>query len=124
MVGLLYLPRLFVYHSRVDAKSDAYEIFKIMEHKLLKIIMLPAMILTVTSGVLLTYIIGIKGNYWLHIKIFCALVLILIHYVMIRFKEDFENNRNKKSERFFRIFNEMPTIFMILIVYCAVFKPW
>jgi putative membrane protein len=121
MAGLLYLPRLFVYHAGVKKDSEAYAIFKTMESNLLKIIMLPALIATLISGTLLICIIGLESKR-LYIKLSLVLVLIGVHHLMAKYAKDFANNNNVKSAKYFRVFNEVPTILMILIVGLAVIK--
>jgi putative membrane protein len=122
MVGLFYLPRLFVYHCQAvkDSKSD--ELFKIMEYKLMRIIMNPAMIITFISGFYLITLIGFAP--WLHAKITLVLALAAFHGFLAKCRKDFSFNNNKKSEKFYRIINEIPTILMLLIVSLVVIKPF
>lgn len=122
MVGLFYLPRLFVYHCQVDNKSQSDEIFQIMERKLLRIIMNPAMIITFISGFYLISIVGIAP--WLHAKITLVLFLAGFHGFLANCRKKFANGKNIKSEKFYRIINEVPTILLILIVTLAVIKPF
>ncbi|WPX96270.1 protoporphyrinogen oxidase HemJ [Candidatus Bandiella euplotis] len=122
MAGLLYLPRIFVYHTRVKAHSDADELFKTMERKLLRIIMLPSLITSSTSGMLLIYAIGFEGNVWMHVKLLLVVFLLYSHHLMAKYATAFAQNKNMKSERYFRIFNEVPTVLMILIVTLVVVK--
>ena len=124
MSGLLYLPRLFVYHTKMLKNDEANDLFKTMEAKLLKIIMLPAMTLSIMTGGLLIYIFGIKGNGWLHAKLFLLMIMLFLHHLMIKYHLNFKREKNTKSEKFFRIFNEIPAILMILIVLLAVWKPF
>ena len=125
MAGLLYLPRIFVYHCKAEKGSHLSETFKIMERKLLRFIMNPAMIISLVSGVLLYFGITatISIEYWVYIKSFCLLGLIAVHMWMAKWRRDFENDINGHSERFFRVINEVPTILMILIVFMVVVKP-
>jgi putative membrane protein len=122
MAGLLYLPRIFVYHTQVASNSEADKLFQIMERKLIKIIMRPALITSIISGLLLVYIIGFKGNVWLHIKLLLVIALLYTHGLMVKYANDFAKNQNSKSEKYFRIFNEVPAILMVLIVCLAVIK--
>lgn len=116
MAGLLYLPRIFVYHTRIYKNKEANELFKLMERKLLKIIMLPAMIISLTTGIMLIYAIGFSGNMWLHVKITFVIGLLITHGFMIKFALDFTQNKNSHSEKFYRVINEVPTVLMIIIV--------
>jgi len=122
LAGLLYLPRIFVYHSKVEKKSQADEIFQIMERKLLRYIMNPAMILTLCFGSYLAYEIGFEFV-WLHIKITLVAILIFYHHLLGRWRKDFEKGENKHSEKFYRVINEVPTLLMIAIVSLVVLKP-
>jgi putative membrane protein len=122
MAGLLYLPRIFVYHTKVKYKSESDKLFKIMEKKLLKLIMLPALISSLLTGIILIYIIGMKYNTWLHIKLFFVICLIYIHHLMAKYTKNFSINKNKHSEKFFRIFNEAPAIIMVIIVFLVIYQ--
>lgn len=126
MAGLLYLPRLYVYHTTVTAGSEASETFKVMERKLLRYIMNPAMIATFISGVWLIWILGeaALSMGWLHAKILLVLCLAAVHGMMARWRRAFAEDRNTHSERFFRVMNEAPTILMIGIVIFAVVQPF
>jgi len=123
MVGMLYLPRLLVYHCEAAPGSKQSETFKIMERRLLKIIINPAMVATWVVGLWL----GWKGNWlgapWLQAKIFLALVLSGLHGFMVRWVRDFDHDRNRHPAKFYRIINEVPTVLMIFIVILAVVKP-
>ncbi|MFQ3306928.1 MAG: putative membrane protein [Candidatus Midichloriaceae bacterium] len=123
MAGLLYLPRIFVYHTKVKKNSEACKLFAIMENKLLKIIMLPSFIIGTISGLSLIFTIGFAGNHWLHAKLLLVLCMIFIHHLMIKYAKSFNQQSNVKSEKFFRIFNEIPAVLMIFIVLLAVIKP-
>ena len=124
MAGLLYLPRIFVYHAEASSKSQI-EVFKVMEKKLYNYIMMPAMILSWLFGLLLILTLGflIFLELWMQIK--GVLILILTHYHFYLGKNIrlFALNNNKKSSKFFRIINEIPTILLILIVFIVIFKP-
>lgn len=126
MAGLLYLPRLFVYHATAPLGSDLSETLKIMERRLLRFIMNPAMILSFIFGLLLFSIPGLidTSSKWFHVKCLGILGLSAIHGMMASWRKDFEADRNKKSSTFFRVANEVPTILMIGIVILAVVKPF
>ncbi len=124
MAGLLYLPRIFVYHS--EAKHDTQiEVFKIMERKLYNYIMMPAMILSWTFGILLIHSLGfsIFSELWMQIKSVSILALTHYHFYLGKQLRLFSLNDNKKSSKFFRVINEIPTILLIIIVFVVVFKP-
>ena len=121
MAGLFYLPRLFVYHCQVKAKTQEYKRFVIMERKLLKYIMNPSFILTWIIGIIL--VINIEPAVWLSIKIICIVLMSAFHMYCAKIRRIFENNNNKQSEKFYRIINEVPTILFILIVFLAIFQP-
>ena len=121
MAALFYLPRLFVYHSTKEAGSDSSETFKVMESKLLKIIANPSLVLVWISGlVLLSY----KGlEVWLILKMFLVMGMTLFHFYLNFLRKGFENDANMKSEKFFRVINELPTILLLIIVILVVFQP-
>ena len=124
MAGLLYLPRIFVYHS--DAKHESQiEVFKIMERKLYNYIMMPAMILSWSFGVLLIHSLGFSvfSELWMQIKTISILALTHYHFYLGKQLRLFALDDNKRSSRFFRIINEIPTILLIIIVFVVVFKP-
>jgi putative membrane protein len=124
MAGMLYLPRLFVYHSMEDMSSKSYSIFLIMERKLLKFITVPAMVLTYIFGIICSWIYGVEAlGVWFHIKATCVLVLTIINGIFAIWYKDFLYKRNKHSPKFFRIVNEIPTILMIIAVFMVVLKP-
>ena len=124
MAALLYLPRLFVYHTGVAAGSEASETFKVMERRLLKAIMTPAMIATWVFGLWLAYEGRLFTAPWLHAKIALVVVLSGIHGMMAKWVREFAQDRNTRSTRFYRIVNEGPTILMVLIVLLVVLKPF
>ena len=124
MAGLLYLPRIFVYHS--DASHDSQkQVFKTMERKLYNYIMMPAMLLSWLFGILLIYSLGfnIFKEFWMQIKIVSVLILTHYHFILGRYLQDFATDSNRKSSRFYRIINEVPTIILIVVVFVVVFKP-
>ncbi len=123
MCGMLYLPRLFVYHSKATQGGELDKTLQIMERKLLRIIINPAMILSFIFGFWLIHFIGFSGG-WLHLKIVLALTLIGFHIFLSKRRKDFESGKNKHSEKFYRIINELPTLLMIAIVFLVVLKPF
>ena len=125
MAGLLYLPRIFVYHAENINQKETSEIFKVMERRLFNYIMMPAMILTWFFGILLIGSLGLNVFYELWFILKGALVLLLTHYHFYLGKcvRLFANEQNTKTSKFFRIINEVPTILLILIVFIVVFKP-
>ncbi len=125
MAAMFYMPRLFVYHTRAEVGSQMDETFKIMEKKLLRLIMTPSMISTYIFGLLLSYIYGFVAlGGWFHIKMFAVLVLTILHGLNAKWVKDFANGRNNHSEKFFRIINEVPVLFMIIAVIMVVVKPF
>ena len=125
MAGLLYLPRIFVYHTENQDEKQIDKVFKIMEFKLYNYIMMPAMILSWIFGLILIGSIGFEQLHsaWLIIKLTLVVVLTIYHFFLGNCLNKFKNDENKYSSRFFRIFNEIPTILLILIVFIVVFKP-
>jgi len=123
MAGLLYLPRIYVYHTSVDKGSKTDEIFQKMEYRLLKFIMNPAMILTFAFGLYLAYQIGFDLT-WIHIKLTLVLILAGFHGFLSVCRKKFANGQNQHSEKFYRIINEVPTILMIVIVTIVILKPF
>ena len=125
MAGLLYLPRIFVYHTENQEEKQINKVFKIMEFKLYNYIMMPAMILSWIFGLILIGSIGFEQLHstWLIIKLTLVVVLTIYHFFLGNCLNKFKNDENKYSSRFFRIFNEIPTILLILIVFIVVFKP-
>lgn len=124
MVGMLYLPRLFVYHSEVPAGSPQSETFKVMERRLLKAILTPAMIATWIFGLWLAWEGGWFRSGWLHAKIALVLGLSGLHGFLAGTVRRFAEDRNTRSSRFYRILNEVPTVALILIVLLVVLKPF
>jgi putative membrane protein len=129
MAGMLYLPRLFVYHCAAETGSVQSETFKVMERRLLRAIINPAMIATWVFGLWLAWL-GPDSRYgwfasgWLWAKIVLVLGLSAVHGLLARWMKDFAHDRNRHSQRFFRVINEVPTILMILIVLLVVLKPF
>ena len=125
MAGLLYLPRIFVYHSETKDNEKQSETFKLMEKRLYFFIMNPAMILSWVFGILLIHSQGLTSLsfLWMKAKIGLAIILTAYHFYLLIFLKDFQYNNNTKSSRFFRIINEVPTILLIIIIFVVVFKP-
>jgi putative membrane protein len=124
MAGMLYLPRLFVYHCEAEPGSRPSETFKVMERRLLKAIINPAMVVTWLLGLWLVWKGGWHSAGWLQAKVVLVLALSALHGFFVRWVKDFAADRNRKSQRFYRIINEVPTILMIGIVILAVVKPF
>ena len=125
MAGLLYLPRIFVYHAENNTEKNTSEIFKIMERRLMFYIMTPAMILSWFFGIFLILIneISITLNLWVQTKLFLVVLLTIYHLFLGHYLRKFALDENKKSAKFFRIINEIPTILLILIIFVIIYKP-
>ncbi len=123
LAGLLYLPRIFVYHTQVAVDSDVDRMFQIMEKRLMHLIMLPAMLLVFCFGFYLASQIGFD-LVWLQIKITLVLILAGYHGFLSHCRKKFKTGENKYSEKFYRIINEVPTILMLLIVTLVILKPF
>lgn len=123
MAGMLYLPRLYVYHAGVAAGSEASETFKVMEARLLRLIMNPAMIVTILLGAWLAYDGGWLRAGWLHGKITLVLLMAGVHGVLAKRRREFAEDRNTRSARYYRVLNEVPTLLLIGIVVLVVVKP-
>ncbi|MDH3662458.1 MAG: protoporphyrinogen oxidase HemJ [Alphaproteobacteria bacterium] len=124
MAALLYMPRLFVYHSKVAPGTEASETFKIMERRLLKAIMTPAMLASLLFGISLGVVQAQWTDAWLHLKSALVAALAASHMLMARYVRAFSDDRRPASETWFRWFNEMPTLLMLGIVFLVVFKPF
>jgi protoporphyrinogen IX oxidase len=124
MAGMLYLPRLFVYHCEADVGSIQSETFKVMERRLFRAIITPAMIATWVFGLWLAWSGGWFKAPWLHAKLLLVILMSGVHGVLSRYVKDFAADRRRKSQKFFRILNEVPTVLMILIVILVVVKPF
>jgi len=125
MAGLLYLPRIFVYHVENLNDQNSSSIFKTMERKLFFYIMMPAMILSWIFGFILILTIGadVLFTLWVKLKLLFVILLTIYHFYLFKLLKNFNLNRNTKSSKFFRILNEVPTILLILIVFIVIFKP-
>jgi putative membrane protein len=124
MAGLLYLPRLFVYHATVDAGSVTSETFKVMERRLLKAIMTPAMIVAWLAGLWMAFSSQALGEAWFHAKVLAVLLLSASHGLMARYVKQFARDANPHSSKYFRFFNEIPTLLMIAAVILVIVKPF
>ena len=125
MAGLLYLPRIFVYHSQNNAQPIISEVFKVMEKKLFYYIMTPAMILSWIFGLILIHEIGFDklGQIWMIIKLIFVVLLTLYHLYLGKILGQFKLDSNKHSHKFYRYINEIPTLLLILIIFVVIFKP-
>jgi len=124
MAGLLYLPRIFVYHSEATHESQK-SVFKTMERKLYNYIMMPAMLLSWLFGFFLIHNLGfsIFFELWMQIKIILVVILTYYHFLLGKYLNDLATDNNTKSSKFFRVINEVPTIILIVVVFVVVFKP-
>ena len=126
MAALLYLPRLFVYHTTAKKHSDSSEMLKIMEYRLQKFIMNPAMLFTIIFGVFLLKTNGIINwtEKWIYFKLLGVFLLLVVHNLLGRYRKDFFLDKNKHSGRFYKILNEVPTILLIVIILLVYLKPF
>ena len=124
MAGLLYLPRIFVYHSEASHESQK-NIFKIMEKKLYNYIMMPAMLFSWIFGILLIHSLGFSvfSELWMKIKVILVVILTYYHFTLGKYLGDFAIDNNQKTSKFFRIYNEIPTVILIIVIFVVVFKP-
>ena len=124
MAGLLYLPRIFVYHAEADHTSQR-EVFKVMERKLYNYIMMPAMLLSWLFGILLIHNLGFSVflELWMQIKTLSVIILTYYHFTLGKYLNDFAIDKNQKTSKFFRIYNEIPTIRLIIVIFVVIFKP-
>ena len=128
MAGLLYLPRIFVYHSEAiqnNKSEDLMSTFKVMERRLFIYIMNPAMIVSWIFGILLIHTIGMEnfGSLWLQLKLFFVIILTIYHIFLLQCLRKFAENTNSFSPKFYRIINEIPTILLIGVIFIIIFKP-
>ena len=125
MAGLLYLPRIFVYHAENLKNETTSKLFKTMERKLYFYIMMPAMIVSWIFGLILISSLGfeILSTLWVQLKLLLVVLLTSYHFYLAQLLGDFKLDRNTKSSKFFRIINEVPTILLVLIVFIVVFRP-
>ena len=125
MAGLLYLPRIFVYHAETSNNEDKSNTFKIMERRLFIYIMNPSMILSWIFGLLLIHSIGTDSfsEFWFITKLILVISLTFYHFFLFKCLKSFSEDQNKQSSKFFRIINEVPTVLLIAIIFIVVFKP-
>ena len=125
MAGLLYLPRIFVYHAENNTEKNTSETFKIMERRLMFYIMTPAMILSWFFGIFLILIneISITLNLWVQAKLLLVVLLTIYHLFLVYYLRKFALDENEKNAKFFRIINEIPTVLLILIIFVIIYKP-
>jgi len=125
MAAMFYMPRLFVYHTKAEIGSEMDKTFQLMEHKLLKLIMTPSMILTYFFGIVIAYIYGFVAlGVWFHIKMTAVIGLTIFHGLLAKWRKDFINGNNKHSEKFYRLINEIPPILMVVAVVMVIVKPF
>ncbi len=127
MAGLLYLPRLFVYHSDCDEKSVTSETFKIMERRLLKAIMTPAMLVSWILGLTLFLVFDVVpsgSGGWFHVKLALVIILSVFHMYLARLVAEFASDNNRHGDKFYRLINEVPTILMVGIVILVIVRPF
>lgn len=127
MAGLLYLPRLYVYHAGAPVGSQTSDTFKLMEHRLLRFIMNPAMIVSWVLGLWLVFGYGVinwSTDIWFHVKLTLVIAMTVFHMMLSRWRRAFAEDRNQRSERFFRQVNEVPTVLMIAVVILVIVKPF
>ncbi len=126
MAGLLYLPRLFVYHCEAAPGTEGSETFKVMERRLYKLIMTPAMLVTFTFGIILALTPGLVDWHagWFYVKLVAVILLAGVHGAMNKWRKDFLEDRNRRPQRFFRIANEVPTVLMLVAVVMVVVQPF
>jgi putative membrane protein len=124
MAGLLYMPRLLVYHCGVEAGSEQSALFKVMERRLMHAITIPAGTVVWIMGLILLSQLGLKGNGWLHAKLVLVLGMTVVNFLLERWRIAFAHDANRHSARFFRMVNEVPTVLMIAIVILVITKPF
>lgn len=124
MAGLLYLPRLFVYHAGLSANSDTAATFKVMERRLLRAIMTPAMIASWGFGLAMLLVSGLYEQPWMHAKLTAVVAMTVMHMALAKWRREFAEDRNRHSAKFYRYINEIPTLLMIAIVILAIVEPF
>jgi putative membrane protein len=125
MAGLFYLPRLYVYHTKALYGSEMDKTFQLMELRLLRIIINPAMIATIVFGLLCAQIYGFKAlGVWFHVKMMAVMLLVIFHMMLARWRKAFATGQNIHSEKFYRIMNEVPVALMIIAVIMVIVKPF
>ena len=124
MAGLFYLPRLFVYHVDKPYRSDAALTFSVMEERLIRIIMRPAMIFSLATGIILATVPGVWSSGWIHLKLLCVAGMVVYQTLLNHWRVELSLGKCTRSSKFFRIINEIPTILLIVIVICVIVKPF
>lgn len=125
MVGMFYLPRLYVYHAESKKGSEKDKVFQVMEKKLLRTIMNPAVVVAFVTGLMLASIYGFLAlGLWFHIKLSLVLILMAMHGFLAKWRADFRNGKNKRSPLFYKVFNEAVTVIFVLIITMVVVKPF
>lgn len=125
MAGMLYLPRLFVYHSAASKGSELSQTFKIMEKRLMRYIMNPAMVATWVFGLTMLYVSPhLLEAPWMHLKLTCVLFMTVVHHLFALWRKDFEYDRNARTARFYRHANEIPSVLLVVIVIMAIVNPF
>ncbi len=127
MAGLFYLPRLFVYHADSKPGSELSETFKVMERRLLKAIMTPAMIVSWVLGLWLAFgngTIDWQGDRWIYVKLLLVTLLSGFHMALAKWRKDFDADRNTRPARFYRVANEVPTVLMVCIILLVILRPF
>ncbi len=127
LAGLFYLPRLYVYHADAKPGSELSETFKLMERRLLKAIMTPAMIASWVLGLWLALVSGAvdwSADYWFYAKLLCVVLLSVFHEALAKWRRDFAADRNTRPARFYRFANEVPTLLMVCIVLLVILRPF
>lgn len=124
MAGLFYLPRLFVYHVGVDPESETANVFKVMEYRLYKIIMVPSMLLSLASGIFLAMILEVWSSGWFHLKVTSVILLIIFQHLLSYWRKQLAAGTCVRTASFFRLINEVPTLLLIVIIICVIIKPF
>lgn len=124
MAGLFYLPRLFVYHVDVDSKSEASQLFRVMEYRLYKIIIMPSMLLSLASGIFLVIIQNVWSSGWFHLKLTCVVGLVVLQYLFNHWRKQLATGACTRTAPFFRLINEVPPILLIVIIISVIVKPF
>lgn len=124
MAGVFYFPRLLVYHVQNKNKPEVVAVFKVMQERLYKIIMRPAMILSLISGILLVNVTYVWSSGWMHLKLLAVIFLVIYQFLLNYWRQCLATHNCHHSEKFFRIINEIPTLLLIVIVVCVILKPF
>jgi putative membrane protein len=124
MAGLFYLPRLFVYHINVDSKSEAAQLFQVMEYRLYRIIMVPSMLLSLASGIFLVIVQNVWSFGWFHLKLTCVIGLVIFHHLLNFWRKQLATRVCTRTDPFFRLINEVPTLLLIVIIISVIVKPF